>query len=119
MGQVLFRSLPVSSVIQEYKKRQVITITATWRFSLILLHAMNQFLESTFQIREVLAQSQEGSLEAPKARNTFRKGALIDTLGYISQTLLFPSSPLSQWRHLTSLLSSIVFVKNLGTRSQE
>ena len=50
-----------------------------------MMHAIDQIYESTFQIRDVLAQTQEGLVEIPKARGTFGMAT-----GVLMNTSLFP-----------------------------
>ena len=61
-------------------------ITFLRKYPFLLLNTIDQISDSTVQIQEVLAQAQEGSVEAPKVRDSFgmRIGAIMDTLGNIN-----------------------------------
>ena len=64
-------------MFNKYKMWQVMAMSASQSFSVLLLHPIYQFSECTFQIREVLAHIQEDSVEAPKAWYIFRMETIL------------------------------------------
>ena len=53
---------------------------------------MDQISDTTFYIHEVMAKTMEGSIEAPKAMDTFRIGAIasMEALGNINPNYMDP-----------------------------
>ena len=70
----------------------VVTLATTRKSLVLLLKSMDQIAETAFQIQKVLAHTVVGSVDEPKARESFRmgRGAKKDALGNISPNNIGP-----------------------------
>ena len=95
----------------DWCKILVVTLATTRKSLVLLLKSMDQIAETAFQIQKVLAHTVVGSVDEPKARESFRmgQGAKKDALGNISPNNIGPifSTFIVELAHLDTILKDV------------